>query len=382
MEISTQLLQEKCKKILDAIGNKKGIAVDTVELKVDGGTLYLSITDKEYYLSVPVSDINSEEYNDFRVVVEADKFLKLVNKTTTSTINLKVSDNILFVKGNGSYKLPLIADKDGNIIKLQKITITNVTSAFPIKNAILQSILKYNAKIFSTSDGVSQYPFLYMDGQGAISIVRCACVNSFTLEQPVSLFLTEKLVKLFKLFKSEDVNFTLGFDELPNGILQQKVCFSDGDAELYAILTTDSQVVDKFPAATLRNIATTVPPYTVVISKAALVGALDRIALFKTAQDARYAQTIRLTFEYEGVKVEDYSQNNSELVFYSEPCEAIGNEPEGKENYSAMTNVDDLTSILNNCEDEFLTVSFGKGALYITKANIINLIPELKRRGN
>ena len=126
-------------------------------------------------------------------MVEADKFLKLVNKTTTSTINLKVSDNILFVKGNGSYKLPLIADKDGNIIKLQKITITNVTSAFPIKNAILQSILKYNAKIFSTSDGVSQYPFLYMDGQGAISIVRCACVNSFTLEQPVSLFLTEKL---------------------------------------------------------------------------------------------------------------------------------------------------------------------------------------------
>lgn len=374
MEINTQLLQEKCKKILDAIGTKKGLVVDKVELKLTGGTVFLSITDREYYLSVPVVDVENID-EDFRVVVEADKFLKLVNKTTTKNIQLSVADNVLYVKNNGSYKLPLIADNTGKVVELPKITINNVTNSFTIKNAILQSVLKYNEKIFSLAGAKGQFPFLYIDNTGAITYDNCACINSFTLEQPVSLFLTEKLVKLFKLFKSEDVNFTLGFDELPNGVMQQKVCFDDGDVVLYAILTTDSKVVDSFPAKSLRDIANSVSPHTVVISKEDLVGALDRISLFRGALDSKFAYAVRTTFGQDGVKIEDYGQNNSEVVFYEESCPTL---EDGKE-YSTIFNIDVITMILNNCEDEFLTVSFGAKALYISKANIVNIIPEYRR---
>lgn len=389
MEISTQLLKEKCKKILDAISNKKGIAVDTVEIKVEEGVIYLAITDREYYLTVPVCDDSPDVLNEtFRVVVPAEKFLKLINMTTASKITLKSDGKYLFIKGNGNYKIELAADKDGNVVNLPKITISNVTNEFTIKNSILQSLLKYNAKVFTAGESLGQFPFLYMDNQGALTIMRGACSNSFTLEQPVAVFLTEKLVRLFKLFKSEDVKFTLGFDELPNGILQQKVCFSDGELELYAILTTDSQVVDKFPAAALRGIANTLPPHTVVVSKAELAGALERISLFKSASESTISQVIRLTFEVDGVRVEDYSGDNSELVYYSEPCATLSSQPEGSNTYCALIRADDISLLLNTNEDEFLTLSFGtttatgKGALYISKANIINIIPEVTRRGN
>ena len=379
MKISTQLLQEKCKKILDAIGNKKGIVVDKVELKVDSGMLYLSITDKEYYLTVPVAEMSQDFQDDgFRAVVEADKFLKLISKLTTETVTLKVTDGILHVKGNGNYKLPVIADnRTGQIVDLPRISINNVTSSFQIKNSILQSMLKYNAKLLGTG-GVERFPFVFMDEKGAVTYVNNACINAFTLEQPVALYLSEKLVKLFKLFKSEAVDFTLGFDELPNGILQQKVCFSDGDATLYAILTTDNQVMDSFPASSLRGISEKVQPHTAIISKAELVGALDRIALFRASVDSKIAYAIRMGFKEDGVTIEDYNQNNSEFIGYSQNCETLA----GTEGYSAVFNVDDVYLILANCDDEYLTISFGSGALYLTKANVINIIPEYRRRGN
>ena len=372
MIIDTSLLQEKCKKILDAIGNKKGIAVDTLELKTEDGNLNLSVTDKEYFLSVQVPVDTTEELH---AVVVATVFLKLVATTTTKTISLKVTDNILHIKGNGNYKLPLIVDnRTGELAKLNKITINNVTSQFTIKNSILQSIQKYNAKIFSTGEGQSQFPFLYVDEQGAITIVRSACVNSFTLEKPVSLFLTETLVKLFKLFKSEDILFTLGFDELPNGILQQKVSFATEGVVLNAILTTSLQITNNFPVAKIRDIANTASPHTAIVSKDSLVGALTRLSLFKST-NPKYENVIRFTFGVDGVKIEDYGQVNSETVYYSNACETLVGVPE----YEAAFNIKDVSLILDSCDDEFLTLSFGQKALYITKANIKNIIPELKR---
>lgn len=377
MKISTQILQEKCKKILDAIGNKKGIVVDKVELKVESGTVYLSITDREYYLTVPVAEVADAAEEGFRVVVEADKFLKLISKITTETVTLKASDGILRVKGNGDYKLPVIADnKTGQVIELPKIAIHNVTSKFNIKNAILQSMLKYNAKLLG-NNGVERFPFVFMDEKGAITYTNNACINAFALEQPVALYLSEKLVKLFKLFRSENVDFTLGFDELPNGILQQKVCFSDGDATLYAILTTDNQVMDSFPASSLRGLSEKVPPHTAVISKAELIGALDRIALFRANVDSKIAYAIRMNFSENGVTIEDYGKNNSEAISYSKPCATLA----GGLEYDAVFNVDDLYLILANCEDEYLTISFGSSMMYLTKANIINIIPEYRQRG-
>ena len=107
MIIDTQLLQEKCKKILDALGTKKGIVADTLELEVANGSLYMNVTDKEYFVSVKLP---IEDDSPFHAVVPASLFLNLITKTTTKTITMTTTERYLNVKGNGNYKLALIYD--------------------------------------------------------------------------------------------------------------------------------------------------------------------------------------------------------------------------------------------------------------------------------
>ena len=363
MTIDTLLLQEKCKKILDAIGSKKGIVVDTLELEVANDSLYMNVTDKEYFVSVKLPIENQEE---FHAVVNAQLFLSLITKMTSKTTTLKTSDSVLYVKGNGNYKLPLIYD-GGSLVELPRIVINHVTSEFNIKNSILQSILKYNSKILYTSG--CNFQVFYVDNLGAITVSRSACLNSFELPEQVSLILSEKLVKLFKLFKSEDIKFTMGFDARQDGVTQQKVTFFDGDVMLNAILTTDAQILSKFPAAALRKRADMVAPYSAVIDKESLIAAIDRLALFKDNLE----HSIIMKFTSDEITLSDSHQVSDEMIQYVNTCPAI---PE--EGYTAKFNVDDLQLILDMCEDQYLTVSFGDRALSISRDGIKYMLPECK----
>ena len=46
--------------------------------------------------------------NGFHATVNAALFLKLIPQITTDNIELNIKDNLLIVRGNGTYKLPLI----------------------------------------------------------------------------------------------------------------------------------------------------------------------------------------------------------------------------------------------------------------------------------
>ena len=367
MVIDTQLLQEKCKKILGALGAKNGIDDDTLELKAVGNVLYMNVTDKTYFVSVQMPLAEPEE---FAAVVNATKFLNFISITTTKTITMKTTSNYLQIKGNGNYKLPLIYNGD-KLVELPRIEIDNVTSEFNIKNYILQSILKYNDKILYTSG--CRLPIFYVDNKGAITLSRSACINSFELAQPVSLILSEKLVKLFKLFKSEEVSFKMGFDERPDGLTQQKVLFTDGSVVLTAILTTDTQVLNNFPVKGIRDRAERLAPYSAVIDKELLADAIDRLSIFSNIESAVY-----MKFDKDGVfvspeKLEGASDPVGEKVDFVNECLLL----EDTE-YFAKFNVEDLSLILKNWEDKYVTLSFGDKALSISKDNIKNMLPECR----
>lgn len=372
MIIDTEVLQEKCKKILDAIGTKSKIASDTLELEVYEGALYLNATDKEYFVSVKLPLSEPEE---FHAVVKASRFLSLISKITTKTITLKVTSNYLSIKGNGNYKEPLIFNGD-KLVELSRIEIDNVTTDFTIKNSILQSILKYNGKILYT-DGFKKEltdSAFYVDNLGAITLSHSACINSFTLEQPVSLLLSEKLVKLFRLFKSDDIHFTMGFDPRPDGEVQQKVIFADSDVMLTAILTTDTQLISKFPVRGIRARADKVAPYSAVINKDMLLDAIERLSLFSLSDSSVF---IRFTADGVFLSPENPEKSDDpvgEEVDFVNVCELLCDT-----SYLAKFNVEDLIIILETCEDKFLTLSFGDGALSIYKDNIKNMLPECSR---
>ena len=363
MVIDTKLLQERCKKILNALSNKNGIFSDVLELKAEGSNLLLNITDGSYYVSVKLP---LEKEESLHAIVNASLFLNLITKITTNTVTLKTTEKSLSIIGNGNYKLP----NNSEVKELTPITIDNVTSEFKIKNSILQSIVKYNCKILYSSD--CRFPYVFIDDKGAVTYFNNACFNTFTLEQPISILLSDRLVKLFRLFKSDDINFTMGFDARADGALQQKVSFSDDSLVLTAILSVGTDVSSKFPVESLRKVADQVAPYSASIDKNQWLDAIERLSLFRDKKNT-FEQAIHMTFTVDGISMSDYSQQNFETVNFVNPCDNLMDTE-----FKAKYNASDLTLILDACEDQYLTIAFGGKGLSISKENIKNILPECR----
>lgn len=371
MIIKTKLLQDNCKKILDAVdsGNiLNKVISETVEVEAKDRMLYLNVTNKEYYVSVRIP-LDSDA--ELHAVVDARLFLNLISKISTNEVEMHTTDTALSIKANGNYKIPLIYDGEGNLIDLPKIEIENVTNEFGISKEILQGILKYNAK--ELLKGVCNRPsqrLFYIDGEGALTFTSGACVNSFALEQPVTLFLTEKVVKLFRLFKG-DVRFSIGHDEL-NGRTVTKVSFEDGNVSLVSLINIDPSVTGTFPVSAIRRLADESYAHSVNLDKAATLDAIGRLSLF-SAKNA--SSSIYFEFGAESLAIYDERRENNEVIEYVD-----GGLPELGEPYVARFLANDLRLTLESCEESHINIGFGNHrSVVISRGTVKNVVPECRQ---
>ena len=114
MIIKTKEFQDSSKKILEAIDTENNSQLNaTVELVVSNNNLQMSVTNKEYFVTI---EVEAESRDNFRAVVDAKKFLTLVSKITTNTVELDVVDDKLKVKANGNYTFPMIYSDKGLLV--------------------------------------------------------------------------------------------------------------------------------------------------------------------------------------------------------------------------------------------------------------------------
>ena len=360
-------LKDVCSKILSAVDSSElSILTETLELKTENDVLYMSVTNREYYVRVK---LDLGEKIDFHATVNANLFLKLISQTTTETVELTIDNNTLIVKGNGVYKLPLIYD-DTKLLELPLIEINNVTSQFDIEGDILVSILNYNSKEISKGNIVRPVQKLYyIDEKGAITFTTGACVNNFNLEKPIKILLNQKVVKLFKLFKNDNVHFTLGKDKISEEIIQTKVKFENEVVSITAILPSDDGLISSVPVSAIRDRTSTVYPYSITVNRDEFIQAINRLLLFINSKEfIRTFGNFEFTNEYMVLK--DNNGINNEKLYYSTPLENC--------DYKNAIDLMDLKSTLENCAEKYLTMSFGdEQAVVIARGNIYNVIPEV-----
>src|SRR5574344_137068 len=209
MIIKTDTFKDCCTKILKAIdSNELSTLTETLEIVTEGNTLYLNVTNKEYYASVKFGLGTPES---FHATVNAFLFLKLIAQITVEDIELNIKDTYVEVKANGTYKIPLIFDND-KLLVLPKIIVNNPTVDMNVSGSVLQgTIAKPVQKMY------------YLDQQGCVTFTSGACVNNFELAQPIKVLLSDRLVSLFRLFKNDMVHFVLGHDMLSDSIMQTKL---------------------------------------------------------------------------------------------------------------------------------------------------------------
>ena len=142
MVVKTEKFQEICSKILKAVdSNPLSEITETLELIGEYDTLYMNITNRDYYVSSRIE--LDDGVGEFRAAVNASQFLKLICQVTTETVELTAEETYLKVKANGVYKIPMIFNDD-KLLSLPVITIDNVTNEFDVPTSVFKDILKYN----------------------------------------------------------------------------------------------------------------------------------------------------------------------------------------------------------------------------------------------
>lgn len=364
-------LRGPCSTILTAVdSNEISQLTETLELKVRNNKLLMSVTNKEYYVRVAI-DIGSDV--DFHATVNANLFLKLIAQTTTDTIEFQVEGNSLIIKGNGRYKLPLIFEDD-KLLELPEITLNNVTSEFNISGSILNSILVNNGKQIGL--GIISKPvqkFYYVDENGALTFTSGACINNFKLDSPVKMLLNQRLVKLFKLFRNDEVRFKMSQDSLSEEIIQTKVSFESSSILVTAVISCDDTLMHSVPVNAIRARGNSNYPYSVVINRAELLETLGRLSLFSTKDISSY---IMLNFFSDNVDIYDVRKENKETLYYKNKESSI------QEEYNATLDIVELKAIVETCSEEFITFRFGDSqAFLLCREGIVNVIPEIHPLG-
>ena len=366
MIIKTKEFQEICKGILEAVDEtNNGIITDTLELKVEHGKMFLSVTNREYFITVSL-DVNTEE--TLRAVISASLFLKLVSKITTEEIDITMSNNALVVKGNGTYKFPLIFDGD-KLLELPRISLGNITNEFTVSTEVLQDILKYNTKELQKS-GIRMpvHKMFYIDEKGAITYASGACVTSFSLNQPVKLLLSEKLVKLFKLFTSESVALKIGVAEVASS-LQTRIKLQNDSVELTAITNSDASMLSSVPANIIRNIADTAHTNKVIFNKQAVLDALNRLSIF-AKKDVVTLYTY-LEFTDTDLIIYDTRKENNETIKLDQSNVT--------EKYVCILNTNDFKTTLETQKEEVITMRFGNHkSVTVERPKIKIVLPECR----
>ena len=216
MILKTKTFQEAANKILVAVGLDRANA--NLELAAKDNNLFLRVTNREQYAAVR---FELEQPTEFRAVVDATLFLNLISGINTEEFELNISDTNINVKaGKSSYKLAMIYENDKLLeLPVIKLEPSEVTVSMSIAHDILMSILNVNAREIQKAkklDVNELQRYYYIDETGCFTFTTGACVNAFTLEKPIKLLLTDKVVKLFKLFNS-DVWMTYGYNVNSDG---------------------------------------------------------------------------------------------------------------------------------------------------------------------
>lgn len=369
--VNTEKLQDVCKKILNAVDSSANqIVGEILEVTVKNSILYLNVTNKQYYTSVKIA--LDSVVDELHAVIDANLFLNLISKITTKDVELSVDGKCLIVKANGKYKLPMIYEID-KLIELPEILINNVAKTFNINSEILQSIYTYNTKEIEkviVSNPIRK--MYYVDEQGCVTSAVGACVNSFTLEQPVKLLLDIKLVKLFKLFNEGVVQFTLGYEEVGSTV-QTRVCFENETVKVTAILSGDNSATNSYPAQGLRDKAFKTYPNSISLNKSELTSAVNRILLFTPVEvNSRIGV---LTFDSNNFRISDRKKENDETIALTSPLQI--------EQFEVMLDLNLFKNVLDSCQDDYVTIFFGDDkTIVISRGNIKNIIPLMVKQNN
>ena len=175
MKVNTQILKDMLSKVNSCKPSNILEITNYYQLQTIENGIAISATDGVNYITVKQE---AQCDQDIDVIVKGDQFSKLIMKTTKDTVDLKVTDNYLQVKGNGTYKVEIVSDEiypapDFEGDKVYKVSFDTLSKAIaggknaksnvPTDGVLYSYLIRHNSII--TADAIKVYG-RYVKGKG------------------------------------------------------------------------------------------------------------------------------------------------------------------------------------------------------------------------
>lgn len=338
LNIKTAVLQDMVARSIKGVGNDKLMPITTkMAIELKDNILTLTSTDYTNYLYVRKADVKGD---DFYIVIEADKFSKLISKLTCENVSIKVEDAAVVVKGNGIHKIEIPLDEStGEFITFPNPAASlelSVEDEVEVNLTTLKLIVDSCKSSLAVTFEDPQYTGYYV-GDRVITTDRqtIAGLNKELLPEK-QILLYPKFMELVNVLSAEKVKLY---------VFDQNVVIDTPDCSIYGKLM---EGVESFEADIISTLLDTELDNTCVVNTAALLGVLDRASLFIGQYDN---SAIKLDFTSEGLQVESVKADSCELIPY---IKEVSNEP-----FSCHVDATLFEQLLKAYSNESVTIEYG-----------------------
>lgn len=340
MKIKTIILQEMIAKAIKGASNNKMIPITSllgIELKE--GILTLMTTDGSNHLRVKekVESNIMEGPTSFYTIINADTFSKLVAKTTSEYMDLTIADNYLSVKGNGTYKLEIPVNEDGDVIKFTTFDFNGKSLIELSCSELKDMISKSKVSVAQTMDVPCLTGYYLSDKLITTNRETMCCVNKAIVENPI--LISSEMAELIQLLDGEKVNLLLE---------DNKLLFETSKIVIYG---KQLEGLDIYPVQSLEGLMNQSYDNVIKVNKQDLLNVLDRMNIFVTDYDKN---GVYLSFTEKGLQITSQKSNASEIIDITRD--------ESKEfvPFSCLIDILMLQSQVQVISEEFVEMHYGQ----------------------
>lgn len=304
VKINTASLKVAVSKAIKGAGNNKFLPITSlmgIEVLEDG-QFYLYTTDGDNVMRVLGDGVT--EYSELFVTVPAKQFNDLISKTSCEEVILSLNKNVLIIKGNGTYKIPMLVD-NGGIVVFPKPECNNLIFAVTVPFAEIKSVLQINKCALSKNlDSCLNSYFVGDRVYTTDADVICILDKTLFIDYNNMALLSSNLLNLTSFLEDEVINVEFYSDN--------RIVFTGNRVTIYGYLRND---VIEYPINSIYAIEERDYTNQCFVSKSELLSILSRLALFINPYDRN---GIDLIFDRKFLTIQNHDTSALEQVFYKD----------------------------------------------------------------